>query len=186
MSPKWCEMTEVERETLRLGLAVELAADDLVHAHAPADIVARRPRFDEIHAAVFNPIGTMDEGIEAALAADAGIRATFEALVHDAAICWFPVAAAAADDEGLDMRAEDGFSIEILPSSTESDQVYVLIRCAEGRDIKPSVLVVFPGEGAPVRTALPEDIDGVYQLVEHRDSPVVRSLRDPASRLALT
>ena len=83
------------------------------------------------------------------------------------------------------MRAEDGFSVQILPSSAEGDQVYVLIHCAEGRDAKPSALVVFPAKGAPVRAVLPEDIDGVYQLVERRDSPLVRAIRDPASRLAL-
>ena len=131
------------------------------------------------------PTEAMDEALTAALTADAGLSATFEALVREAALCWFPAAAAAADGEGLDMRAEDGFSVQILPSSAEGDQVYVLIHCAEGRDSKPSALVVFPGEGGPVRAVLPEDIDGVYQLVERRDSPLVRAIRDPASRLAL-
>ena len=182
MSPRWSEITEEEREGLRHGLAVDLAADEL--ASAPA-VATRKPRFDEIRAAALDPAGAMDESLAAALAVDAGIRATFEALVSEAALCWFPAAAAASDGEGLDMRAEDGFSVQVLPSSADGGQVYVLIHCAEGRDAKPSALIVFPGEGTPVRTALPEDIDGVYQLVERRDSPLVRAIRDPASRLAL-
>ena len=185
MSPRWSEMTKVEREKLRLRLAVDLAADELVSTPAPTDTATRKPRFDEIHAAALDPAGSMDERIVAALAADVGLSATFESLICDAALCWFPVAAAAADDEGIEMRAEDGFSIQILPSSAENAQVYVLIRCAEGRDAQPSALVIFPGEGAPVRTALPEDIDGVYQLLDHFDSPLVRAIRDPGSRLAL-
>lgn len=184
MSPRWSEMTEDEHTELRLRLAVDLAADELASAPAPAD-TARRPRFDEIHAAALNPAEAMDESLAAVLTADAETRATFEALVREAALCWFPAAAAAADGEGLDMRAEDGFSVQILPSSADGDQVYVLIHCAEGRDAKPSALVVFPAKGAPVRAVLPEDIDGVYQLVERRDSPLVRAIRDPASRLAL-
>ena len=182
MSPRWSEMTKDERETLRLRLAVDLAVDEL--ASAPA-VAACKPRFDEIRAAALEPAGAMDESLAAALAVDAEIRATFEALVGEAALCWFPAAAAAADGEGLEVRTEDGFSIEIHPSSAAGDQVYVLIRCAEGRDAKPTALVVFPGEGAPVRAVLPEDIDGVYQLVERRDSPIVRALHDPASRLAI-
>ena len=184
MSRRWSEMTEEKRTELRLHLAVDLAADELASAPAPAD-TARRPRFDEIHAAALNPAEAMDESLTAALTADAEARETFEALLRDAALCWFPAAAAAADGEGLDMRAEDGFSVQILPSSAEGDQVYLLIRCAEGRDSKPSALIVFPAKGAPVRAVLPEDIDGVYQLVEHRDSLLVRAIRDPASRLAL-
>ena len=184
MSPRWSEMEEDERTELRLHLAVDLAADELAFAPAPAD-TARRPRFDEIHAAALNPAEAMDEFLTAALTGDIETRATFETLVREAALCWFPAAAAAADGEGLEGRAEDGFSIQILPSSAEGDQVYVLIRCAEGRDARPSALVVFPAKGAPVRAVLPEDIDGVYQLVEHGDSPLVRAIRDPASRLAL-
>lgn len=185
MSPRWSEITEVERESLRLRLAMELAVDELVSVPQPPNAIAWRPRFDEIHAAVLDPAEAMDETFEASLATSRQIRETFEFLLRDVALCWFPTAAAAADGAGLDMRAEDGFSIETHPSSAEGDQVYVLIRCAEGRDTKPSALVVFPGEGAPVRTALPEDIDGVYQLVERRDSPLVRAIRDPSSRLAL-
>ena len=83
------------------------------------------------------------------------------------------------------MREEDGFRIWISPSSTGDDQVYVLIRAAEARIGTPSVLVALPSKGQPVCAALPEAIDGVYQLIERADSALVRALRDSSSKLAL-
>lgn len=185
MSRGWSGMSEVEREQLRLRLALDLAVDELVSV--PEDATARKPVFNEIRAAALEPARAMDEFLKASLTADSELRATFELLVCDAALCWFPAAAAAAaDGEGLEAREEAGFSVQVHPSSAECDQVYLLIRCAEGRDEKPSALLAFPADGAPVRAALPEDIDGVHQLVERRNSPLVRAIRDPASRLALS
>ena len=63
--------------------------------------------------------------------------------------------------------------------------MYLLIHAVEGIDAKPSVLVAMPPDGPPVRVALPEDIDGVYQLIAREDSALVRAVRDPDSRLAL-
>ena len=184
MSPRWSEMEEDERTELRLHLALDLASDELASAPEPAD-TARRPRFDEIHAAALNPAEAMDESLTAALTGDIEARATFETLVREAALCWFPAAAAAADGEGT--RYARGRRVFDSDSPVER----------RGR----SGLRVDPLRGRPRRQTLGAGrVSGqrrprargaarrhrrVYQLVEHRDSPLVRAIRDPASRLAL-
>lgn len=179
MSRRWSTMAETETAAVRRRFAAALAADELAAPEAPHG--ARPPRFDELYAAALDPVA----GLGGALAADAGARAEFEAVLRDVSVCWFPVAAAAAGGDGLDSREEQGFRIWVRPSSAEDGQVYVLIRAAEGIDAKPSALVVMPPDGRPVSVALPEGIDGVYQLIAREDSALVRAVRDPGSRLAL-
>ena len=186
MNGNWSGMPEARRAALYRRLAVEMAADDLVSADAPPGAAPRRPRFDELRAAALDPDAPPSAAVTAALAADGESRRAFEALLRDTAVCWFPAAAAAAAaGDGLDAREGDGFEIRIMPSSADDRQVHVLIRIAEGRDAAPAALVAIPAQGGPVRAALPEDIDGVYHLIELGDSPLVRAIRDPASKLAL-
>ncbi len=165
--------------------AVELAVDELTGQEAPPGFGARPPRFDELHAAARDPSARLDAPLARALGFDSEARVSFEALLSDCAVCWFPAAAAAAGGEGLDAREEAGFRVWVRPSSAGEGQVYVLIRVAEGSALGPSSLVALPPDGEPVCAALPEDIDGVYQLIEREDSGLVRAIRDPASKLAL-
>ena len=182
MSRYWSAVPKSEREALYRRLALDLAVDDMVPGEAGADAM-RPPRFDELYAAALDLDAVPAPSFPARLAAHAGSRRVFESLLRDTAICWFPAAAAAAGGgEGLVAREEDGFKISIRPSSADGDQVYILIRLAEGRDVKPVALVAIPAAGAPVRAALPEDIDGVYQLIELGDSAIARAIRDPASK----
>ncbi|MDE0058143.1 MAG: hypothetical protein OXP07_08445 [Defluviicoccus sp.] len=184
MSRFWSAVPESEREALYRGLALDLAVDDLVPGEAAA--ATRPPRFDELYAAALDPDAAPAPSFAARFAARPESQRVFESLLRDTAICWFPVAAAAAGgDEGLVAREEDGFEISIRTSSADGDQVYILIRLPEGREGKPVALVAIPASGAPMRVALPEDIDGVYQLIELGDSTIVRAIRDPASKLAL-
>ena len=184
MSRLWSAVPESERETLYRRLALDLAVDELVPGEAAA--TARPPRFDELYAAALDPGGVLAPSFAPGLAAHPDSRRAFESLLRDTAICWFPAAAAAAGgDAGLVAREEDGFEISIRPSSADGDQVYILIRLAEGREGKPVALVAIPPSGAPLRAALPEDIDGVYQLIELGGSAIVRAIRDPAAKLAL-
>ena len=184
MSRYWSAVPKSERETLYRRLALDLAVDEMVPGEAGADAM-RPPRFDELYAAALDLDAVPAPSFPARLAVHAGSRRVFESLLRDTAICWFPAAAAAAGGDGLVAREEDGFKISIRPSSADGDQVYILIRLAEGRDVKPVALVAIPADGAPVRAALPEDIDGVYQLIELGDSAIARAIRDPASNLAL-
>ena len=172
MSPAWNAMNESARRAARRRFAVETAAAALADPDPPR--APRPPRFDELYAACANPA-------PAALARTAGARAAFEALLRDTALCWFPVAAAAASG-GLDARACEGFRIWIRPSNVVG-QAYVLVRAAAGA--RPSALVACPPGGAPVSATLPEDVDGVYQLVAREDSTLIRAIRDPAATLAL-
>lgn len=184
MSRFWSAVPDSEREALYRRLALDLAIDDLVPAEAAA--VTRPPRFDELYAAALDPDAEPAPSFAAGFAAHPDSQRAFESLLRDTAICWFPAAAAAADgDEGLVAREEEGFEISIRPSSADRDQVYILVELAEGRDVKPVALVAIPAHGTPVRATLPEDIDGVYQLIELGDAAIVRAIRDPASKLAL-
>ena len=184
MSRSWSTLSEAEQERVRRSLALSVAADALAAPEEPPEGV-RPPRFDRLYAAARDPLAALTPALAAVLAADDRARAAFEALLREGAACWFPPAAAAAGPAGLDAREEEGCRIWLRPSSAGHDQVYVLIRAAEGRDAKPTAIVAIPPREPPVCAPLPEDIDGVYQLIEREDSPLVRSIRDPASRLAL-
>ena len=184
MSRRWSMIGETERSAMERRFAVDLGADELVSKEAPAALAERPLRFDELYAAAVEPIGSLDEGLSNRLAGNAASRATFEAILRDRALCWFPAAAAASGGD-LDMREEDGFRIWIRPSSGGGDQVYVLVRLAEGRTGMPSALVALPPQGPPAHASLPEAIDGIYQLIERADSALVRAIRDSASKLAL-
>lgn len=185
MSRSWSAIPETKRAGMSRRFALSIAVDELAAPEPPADAAARPPRFDELLAAAADPADRLAGSLARALDSDAGARAAFEALVRDHALCWFPAAAAAAGEEGLDAREEAGFRVWIRPSSAGPDQVYVLIRAGEGGGGPPAALVAFPPEAPPVCAALPEGIDGVHQLIERADSPLVRAIRDPASTLAL-
>ena len=184
MSRRWSMIGEAERAAMARRFTMDLEVEELIAREAP-DAPAGRPlRFDELYSAAVDPIGSLDERLSHRLASDAASRATFEAILRDRAYCWFPAAAAASSGD-VDMREEDGFRIWIRPSSAGGDQVYVLLRLAEGRTEAPSALVALPSQGPPANAALPEAIDGVYQLIERADSALVRTIRDSASKLAL-
>ena len=184
MSRSWSTLTESKRQRLRRRFALDVAADALASQEGPPEGVRPR-RFDQLYAAARDPVAALTEPVAAALAADGRARTAFEALLRDSAVCWFPLAAAAASSAGLDAREESGFCIWLRPSSAGHDQVYVLIRDRENRDVRPMAIIALPPTGPPVCAPLPEDIDGVYQLIEREDSPLVRAIRDPASKLAL-
>ena len=184
MSRRWSMMNDAERAAMSCCFAAELAADELAAGEARAEEEGRPLRFDELHAAAMDPIAALGESVSARLAACAESRAEFEAVLRDCAICWYPAAAAAAGGE-LDSREGEGFRIWIRPSSAGSDQVYVLIRAEQGRAGTPVSLVALPPDGPHTSTALPEAIDGVYQLIERTDSALVRAIRNSASKFAL-
>ncbi len=184
MSRSWNTLSDPERDRVRRAFVLSVGADALAASEEPPDVV-RPPRFDQLYAAARDPLAALTPALGAALATHERARATFEALLREAAACWFPVAAAAAAPGGLDSREEGGFRIWLRPSSAGHGQVYVLLRAAEGRDVQPRAIVAASPAAAPVCTPLPEDIDGVYQLIQREDSPLVRAIRDPASKLAL-
>lgn len=184
MSRKWSTLSEPERDRAERRFALSLAADALAAQDEPPEGV-RTPRFDELYAAARDPLTALTQPLAAALAGNARVRERFEALLREAAVCWFPLAAAAAGPHGLDVREEEGFRIRILPSSAGNHQVYLLIEAAEGRVDSPTAIVALPPAELPVCAQLPDDIDGVYQLIEREDSPLVRAIRDPASKIAL-
>ena len=184
MSRRWSAIQEAERSEMARRFADDLAADELVAGEAPAEADARPPRFDELYSAAMAPVAALSDSLSVSLETDVAVRTAFEAMLQDCALCWFPAAAAASSGD-LNLREEEGFRIWIRPSSAGGDQVYVLIRAEEGRTGKAVALVALPPDGPPVREALPEAIDGVYQLIERSDSALVRAIRDSASKLAL-
>ena len=135
MSRSWSILSERQRERMRHRFALNLAADALVAPEEPPEGI-RPARFDQLYAAARDPLTGLTEPVVAALSADDRGRAAYEALLRDGAVCWFPPAAAAAGPAGLDAREEAGFRIWLRPSSAGHDQVYVLIRAAEGLAVK--------------------------------------------------
>lgn len=185
MSRKWNEIPDVEKQQMRDRFDVLLTADLLIEPDEPLQAEERPVRFDEIYRIATDPMALIDPRISEALETDARLKQDFEGLLETASICFFPVAAAAAGTDGLVEREEDGFRLRVRASSAGDDQVYVTIRLKEGWDRLPTAFVALPQGHAPVRVPLPEDIDGVYQLIEAADSTIVEAIRDPKSRLAL-
>ena len=185
MNGKWSAISPARRDAMRRRFAILFAADLLAEPPAPPETDTRPLRFDELYEAAANPAAPVAGHVAGAFAADPDLRAEFEALLEAHAVCWFPVATAAAGEEGLDLREAGGFRIHVRPSAAGDGQVYVLIRVEDGRDAKPAALVALPPDGPPLRVPLPEAIEGVYQLIEQEDSALVRAIRDPASKLAL-
>ena len=187
MNGKWSAIPPARRDAMRRRFTVLFAADLLAEPDAPPappETGTRPLRFDELYEAATNPSVPLTGRVAGALEADPDLRAEFEALLEAHAVCWFPVAAAAAGEEGLGRREADGFRIHVRPSAAGAGQVYVLIRVEDG-DAKPAALVALPPDGPSLRVPLPEAIEGVYQLIEQEDSALVRAIRDPASKLAL-
>ena len=185
MSKNWNEIPDVEKQEMSHRFDVLLAADLLIDPEEPPREEDRPVRFDEIYEIATNPGAIIDVRVANAFKTDARSRRDFEALLKSTAVCWFPVAAAAAGIDGLNEREDDGFGLRIRASSAGDDQVYVMIRLKEGQVNPPTALVAISPDESPVRIPLPEEIDGVYQLIEAVDSPIVRAIRDPKSRLAL-
>ena len=188
MNSKWSAISPARRDAMRRRFAILFAADLLAEPHAPPvrpETDTRPLRFDELYEAASNPSAPIAGRVAGALATDPDLRTEFEALLDAHAVCWFPVAAAAAGKEGLGRREADGFRIHVRSSAAGAGQVYVLIRVEDGRDAKPAALVALPPDGPALRVPLPEAIEGVYQLIEQEDSALVRAIRDPASKLAL-
>ena len=99
MSRWWSMIQEAERAAMGRRFASGLAVDELAIGEAPAEPDERPLRFDELYAAAENPVAALGETLAARLAADAASRATFEAVLRDRAVCWFPAAAAASNGE---------------------------------------------------------------------------------------
>ena len=175
-------MSEAERAGPRRRFSLAFAADELAVPDPPAG--SRPPRFDELYAAALDPVSALDASLSGPLTGDAAARAAFVAVLRDNALCRFPVAAAAGGNAD-DVREEGGFRVWIRPSSAGDGQVYVLVRAVEGRAGKPAALVALPPDGPPASVVLPEDIDGVHQVIAREDSAPVRAIRDPAAKLAL-
>ena len=185
MSKNWLEISVEEKQSMRQRFDLLHAADMLADTEELRDQEERPVRFDEIYSVATDPNAVIDSRISTALSTNASLKLDFEALLELNAICWFPVAVAAAGVDALEEREENGFSIRIRRTRAADDQVYVLIRLKEGWEELPKALVAIPNDGSPVRLTLPEEIDGVYQLIEAANSLLVAAIGDPKSRLAL-
>ena len=120
MNGKWSAISPARQDAMRRRFAALFAADLLAEPPAPPETGTRPPRFDELYEAASNPSAPVAGRIAGALAADPDLRAEFEALLEACAVCWLPVAAAAAGEEGLDRREAGGFRIHACPSAAGS------------------------------------------------------------------
>jgi hypothetical protein len=123
---------------------------------------------------------TADPATAAALAQDPKLATAWRRLMHNLAIHWAPVAAAAADRAALDRRYGDGWSLSLRDVRNAADQIWVIIGFERPDEAAPSWL--FAGT---VRHALPEAVDGQMQFRVAADAPLVQALRDPGTELFL-
>jgi len=194
MSMKWSELSEEARAEIGRDLDAALTADLLSEPAAPAaaeasysavDEVAPRVRFHDLYAALNGPESRMPPRIARGLLVDRRLRADFDALVRATALTTAPAAAAAAGVGQLDGREEADFSLRLTPSRADGTQIYVTLRPKTAFDRPPGFLLAMPADGAPIKAALPEEIDGVYQLLLEEGDPLISALRDPKTEIAI-
>ncbi len=116
-----------------------------------------------------------DAAIERALGDDAELRAAFDRLLDKTAV---PALAAAAASDDAFSRTAQGYRLRLERSRAEPTQFYVIIEpLAEGGTPPRALFIRFP-DNRRRKFVLPEEHEGVIQLIESEDSEIVQSLRD--------
>ena len=131
-----------------------------------------------------DPNPAPDPELERALALDPGLRADFRRLVERIARHHVPRLAAAAGGE-IARRDGDGCRIRLESSLAEPDQTYVIIELTDRGAPAPARLFVVDAEDHCSAFALPPSRDGVIQMLEDGESPIVRGLRDVQTEVFL-
>lgn len=124
-----------------------------------------------------------DEGVEAALAADARLAADFARLLARTATWRLPRLAAASTAEDV-VRTGDNCRVELRRSEAEPSQVYLIIELTAPESLPTRLFVTRTG-GQVISAELPAARDGVIQLLAGADTPLVAALRDVGAEIFL-
>jgi hypothetical protein len=117
-----------------------------------------------------------DPALEAALAADPGLRAVLRRLAAALAGTELPALAAAARGP-VERREGPGCRIRLEPSRAEPSQTYVIVTFDDPAR-RPRWLAVFTPDDRCARAALPEVRNGIAQFLVEEGADLLAALRD--------
>ena len=146
MSRRWNERSTAERNALeaafvaRHGATLLLDGDPEEASATDADISPSPCRlpFAALYAALQRP-GPLPAAVSRALREDRRLRDDFALLLQRHARLHVPRAAAAAGRDALRRREVGGFTVRIVESRANSDQVYLLVELPEAAFRSPAV-----------------------------------------------
>jgi hypothetical protein len=160
---------------------VENASRLFAAFHAMAELTVgdgpqtARPAFTRLYAYVAE--SETDAEIEAALAADARLRADYRRLVEKHSAPLVPRALAA--DSGSESQREGiGCRLRFVPSSAEPSQTYVIIEFTESADAPAATLFLCDRHDNCRKVALDAVRDGRVQLLLDNNSDLLARLMD--------
>jgi hypothetical protein len=168
-----------EAEPLATALFAALQVERaLTGASSASTVIAPSRLF-----AYANGMIASDPGVDAALAADPRLAATFTAMLDRAAPWRLPRLAAASAGTAT-VRTGENCRIELRTSAAEPSQVYVIIELAAPESAPSRLFVARAGAGV-VSAELPPARDGTIQLLSGADAPLVAALRDVGAEIYL-
>ncbi len=190
MTKTWRKLSEAQRAAAEQAFDAMMTTDALMgvdkafEARAEEPEAKRRFGFADLHAFVTRRESAKDAAIQAELARDGGLRATFRRLLSNLSMAAMsPVAAASSG--ALESRECEGFRIDLKPSKADAAQVYVTIRQTSPGLIPPDTLFIIKDAPGQVKFPLPDALDGDIQLVAEETSDLVKGVRDKNSEIYL-
>ena len=128
--------------------------------------------------------GAADDALERAVNADPVLGRDLARLLARTCRHHLPRVAAASSG-AITHRVIEGCRIRFEVSRAEPEQTYVIIELTDRDAPPPTTLFLRDGDGRSRKVPLPEGRDGVIQLLEGRDSDLLRGLRDIKTELFL-
>lgn len=130
------------------------------------------------------PGGGLPGAVAEAMLRQPSLRPAVRRLLRDRARFRGPMVAAASSG-AVRARGGEGFSLTLVESQVEPDQVYVVIEMQDGQETPPAVLVVVRPDGRAATVELPDFVGTRCRLIEYRDSELVAALGDKNAELYL-
>jgi len=174
MTRSWNAMSDDEKQATST-LFDALNAMDALEGRGKA--TSKSIGFADIYEYANNPNGVMSAELGAALIGNAGLRRDLDQLIARMSVYHFPKAAAASSGD-LESREGDGYKIRLKTSRANESQVYVIVEISNTDALPPESLVVKLENGRYIKQALPEGLNGIYQLLLNTRTEMVSALRN--------
>ncbi len=126
-----------------------------------------------------------DPAVRDALHHDPALRVEFRHILAGTAATRFRAAVAAATGTEILQREAEGCRIRLEQSVAVPTQYFVIIEFTETEASTPERLFIVDSEDRCAFFSLPQARDGIIQLLEESDSPIVTGLRDATTEVFL-
>ena len=144
---------------------------------APDAGTQRRVGHADLYAYATHSGRGMDESLRRALAESPMLRRDLERIIDRQSLYHFPRVAAASSG-AVTEREGDGFRIRFRESKAAKGQTYVIIEIDEPANGTPRSLFMCGADRHYGKIELPEEQDGVIQLLLDNSSADLKALRD--------